>query len=179
MKTDPRAPAVLQGVWKYGILAALSWGATAIVTVALPDVVPWGSADLFATLTGIGTGLLLLLSLVVNRLGSMLVHYRPWFFAVGIWLLLWALGFGSGIIVDSALGVGLGWSAHVNYWSMPILKLIAPVPATAWIPVTFYFFPTTFNASIFIVALSAGIPVEIDRPDPSWILVFQDPTLFP
>ena len=44
---------------------------------------------------------------------------------------------------------------------MPILKLIGPVPATAWIPCTFYFFPTTFAASVFIVALSSGIPVAI------------------
>ena len=44
---------------------------------------------------------------------------------------------------------------------MPILKLIGPVPATAWIPVTFYFFPTTFDASVFIVALASGIPVMI------------------
>jgi NitT/TauT family transport system permease protein len=35
------------------------------------------------------------------------------------------------------------------------------VPATAWIPAAFYFFPTTFQASIFIVALSCGIPVAI------------------
>jgi NitT/TauT family transport system permease protein len=35
------------------------------------------------------------------------------------------------------------------------------VPATAWIPVTFYFFPTTFDASVFIVALASGIPVMI------------------
>ena len=59
------------------------------------------------------------------------------------------------------LGVALGWSARFAYWGMPVLKLIGPVPATAWIPCTFYFFPTTFHASIFIVALSAGIPVAI------------------
>jgi NitT/TauT family transport system permease protein len=133
-----------------------------------------------------------------------LVHYGPWFFAIGLWLFfwelttakfgwlpkpffspphgllnvyvvdgprllicilytlrLWSLGFASGIVVGFALGVGLGWSQRFNYWGMPILKLIGPVPATAWIPVTFYFFHTTFDASVFIVALSAGIPVAI------------------
>ncbi len=44
---------------------------------------------------------------------------------------------------------------------MPVLKLVWPVPATAWIPCTFYFFPTTFAASVFIVALASGIPVMI------------------
>ncbi|MER9395795.1 MULTISPECIES: hypothetical protein [unclassified Mesorhizobium] len=68
-----------------------------------------------------------------------------------------SLGFFSGIPVGFALGVALGWSARFNYWGMPILKLIGPVPATAWIHAAFYFFPTNFDASIFIVALSAGI----------------------
>ncbi|MFT3673276.1 ABC transporter permease [Aestuariivirga sp.] len=76
-------------------------------------------------------------------------------------LRLWALGFFSGIAVGYAVGIALGWSARFSYWGMPLLKLIGPVPASAWIPVTFYFFPTTFAASIFIVALSAGIPVAI------------------
>ena len=64
-------------------------------------------------------------------------------------------------VVGYALGVALGWSKRFSYWGMPILKLIGPVPATAWIPCTFFFFPTTFAASVFIVALSAGIPVAI------------------
>lgn len=76
-------------------------------------------------------------------------------------LRLWAIGFGSGILVGFVVGVGLGWSQRFAYWGMPILKLIGPVPATAWIPCTFFFFPTTFAASVFIVALAGGIPVAI------------------
>ena len=80
---------------------------------------------------------------------------------VGYTLRLWALGFVAGVAVGYGLGVALGWSRAVSYWGMPILKLIGPVPATAWIPCTFFFFPTTFAASVFIVALAAGIPVAI------------------
>jgi NitT/TauT family transport system permease protein len=76
-------------------------------------------------------------------------------------LRLWALGFGLGAAVGYVCGVALGWSKPFAYWGMPILKLIGPVPVTAWIPVTFYFFPTTFDASVFIVALASGIPVMI------------------
>jgi NitT/TauT family transport system permease protein len=76
-------------------------------------------------------------------------------------LRLWSLGFLTGITVGYAVGVALGWSKTFSYWGMPFLKLIGPVPATAWIPCTFYFFPTTFGASIFIVALASGIPVAI------------------
>jgi NitT/TauT family transport system permease protein len=203
----PAVSAFLQGFWKQGLIAAVFWAATALATIALPDVVPWGSAALFAALTAGGAGLLLVLAFIVAQLGRFgrnLVYYGPWLVAVGVWLLLWevttakfgwlpkpffspphgllnvyvvdgprllvciayslrlwALGFGSGVIVGFAVGVALGWSKQFNYWGMPILKLIGPVPATAWIPCTFYFFPTTFAASVFIVALASGIPVAI------------------
>ena len=74
---------------------------------------------------------------------------------------LWGLGFFSGITVGFAVGVALGWSRRFAYWGMPLLKLIGPVPASAWIPCTFFIFPSTFHASIFLVALASGIPVAI------------------
>jgi NitT/TauT family transport system permease protein len=199
--------AIVGGLWRNGVLAAVSWAAAAFVTMGLPDVVPWGSGGLFATITGGIAVVFLVLSLVVHRLGRLgevLVHYGQWFIAVGIWLALWelttaksgwlpkpffspphgllnvyvtdgqrllicvaytlrlwSLGFLAGITVGYAVGVALGWSKTFSYWGMPFLKLIGPVPATAWIPCTFYFFPTTFGASIFIVALASGIPVAI------------------
>ena len=194
-------------VWTTALVAAVAWAAAAVVTVALPDVVKWGSTPLFAAVLGGGAVLLAVLSPAVHRLGRtgrVLVHYGPWFVALGVWfglwelttaklgwlpkpffsppqgllnvyvvdwarlltcvgytLRLWALGFGGGVAVGYVLGVALGWSKSVSYWGMPILKLIGPVPATAWIPCTFFFFPTTFAASVFIVALAAGIPVAI------------------
>jgi NitT/TauT family transport system permease protein len=196
-----------QVVWTNGLLAAAAWAAAAFITVGLPDVVPWGSAGLFAAIAGSGAAILFILSLFVHRLGRAtagVLHYGPWLVAIGIWLAfwelttakfgwlpkpffspphgllhvyvaeaprllicigytmrLWTLGFAAGIAVGYVLGVALGWSKSFSYWGMPILKLIGPVPATAWIPCTFYFFPTTFAASVFIVALASGIPVMI------------------
>lgn len=194
-------------LWRQGLLAAVLWLATAGVTVGLPDVIPWGSAGLFAGLTAaVGLGLIAL-SVSVHHLGAVgrrLVHYGPWLIAVGVWFLvweyttaktgwlpkpffspphgllnvyvvdgprllicvgyslrLWAFGFFSGVAVGFLFGVALGWSERVNYWGMPVLKLIGPVPATAWIPAMFFFFPTTFLASVFLVALAGGIPVAI------------------
>jgi NitT/TauT family transport system permease protein len=200
-------PGWFSGLWRDGLLIALAFAAASLVTVSLPDVVPWGSADLFAAITGSIAATFVLAAFVVHRLGrvgEVLVHYGPWLIAIGIWLALWelstakfgwlpkpffspphgllhvyvsdgqrllicigytlrlwALGFLSGIVVGYAVGVALGWSKRFSYWGMPLLKLIGPVPATAWIPCTFYFFPTTFGASIFIVALASGIPVAI------------------
>jgi len=198
---------VFKGRWTHGLLAALSWAAAAIITVSLPDVVPWGSRQLFAALTAAGAlffGVMFFSAPRTGNLGKTLIYYGPWFIAIGVWLALWelttakfgwlpkpffspphgllnvyvkdgnrllicigytlrlwSLGFFSGIIIGYVTGVALGWSKSFSYWGMPILKLIGPVPATAWIPCTFYFFPTTFAASIFIVALASGIPVAI------------------
>ena len=198
---------IQQAIWSNGLLAAVAWAAAALITVGLPDVVPWGSAELFAAITAGGAAVLVVLAFAVHRLGRFglgLVHYGPWLIAVGVWLAvwelttakfgwlpkpffspphgllhvyvaeaprllicigytlrLWSLGFAGGIAVGYALGVALGWSKRFSYWGMPVLKLIGPVPATAWIPCTFYFFPTTFAASIFIVALASGIPLMI------------------
>jgi NitT/TauT family transport system permease protein len=76
-------------------------------------------------------------------------------------LRLFAFGFAAGGVTGFILGVFLGWSPAVNYWGQPILKLIGPVPATAWLPIIFFVFPTAFGASIFLVALATGIPVAI------------------
>jgi len=197
----------LAGIWKQGLAAATTWACAAVVTVAFPDVVKWGSTWLFAEIAGVFAIVLSVLAFTVHQLGAIgrtLVRYGPWFIALGAWfalwelataklgwlpkpffsppqgllnvyvsdssrllicigysLRLWILGFGSGIAVGYAIGVALGWSKRFSYWGMPLLKLIGPVPATAWIPCTFFFFPTTFAASIFIVALASGIPVAI------------------
>jgi NitT/TauT family transport system permease protein len=196
-----------QAIWTTGLLAAAVWAAAALITIGLPDVVPWGSAGLFAAITAGAAAILTALAFVVHRLGRVAVglhYYGPWLVAIGLWLALWelttakfgwlpkpffspphgllnvyvvetqrllicigytlrlwTLGFAAGITVGYAIGVALGWSKRFSYWGMPVLKLIGPVPATAWIPVTFYFFPTTFVASVFIVALASGIPVMI------------------
>lgn len=196
-----------QQVWWHGIHAALTWLAAAVVTVAFPDVVAWGSRELFAGILAAGAAVLAGLAFGVDRLGKVgarIVHYGPWLIALGVWFALWELvtaklgwlpkpffspphglfhvyvvdwerlliciaytarlwsiGFAGGVLVGFVGGVALGWSKTFSYWGMPLLKLIGPVPASAWIPATFFLFPTTFQASVFLVALASGIPVAI------------------
>lgn len=76
-------------------------------------------------------------------------------------LRLWGTGYLVGAIGGFLGGVALGWSERVSYWGMPVLKLIGPVPATAWLPFVFFVFPTGFSASAFLIALASGIPVAI------------------
>lgn len=203
----PSAPVLPGAVWRHGLYAAATWLLAAIVTVALPDVVPWGSRDTFAAVLLAVAALFVVFAFVADRLGRFgrwLLHYGPWFVALGVWFALWELvtaklgwmpkpffspphglfhvylvdweriliciaytarlwtiGFGTGIVLGFLGGVALGWSKSFAYWGMPLLKLIGPVPASAWIPATFFLFPTTFQASIFLVALASGIPVAI------------------
>jgi NitT/TauT family transport system permease protein len=41
------------------------------------------------------------------------------------------------------------------------LRFIGPLPATAWLPLAFFIFPSSFSASIFLIALATGFPVTV------------------
>ena len=42
-----------------------------------------------------------------------------------------------------------------------MLRLIGPLPATAWLPLAFFIFPTSGSASVFLIALATAFPVTI------------------
>ena len=50
-------------------------------------------------------------------------------------LVLLLSGYTLGVIIGLVSGVCIGWSSSVRYWGMPVLKVIGPIPATAWIPI--------------------------------------------
>ncbi len=76
-----------------------------------------------------------------------------------LWLLLpaYLLGAAAGFLT----GVAVGWSRRVGYWVHPVLRLIGPVPAVAWIPIAFFVFPTSHSASTFLIALATFFPVAV------------------
>lgn len=76
-------------------------------------------------------------------------------------LRLLLLGYAIGAVLGFVTGIGLGWSRAFAYWGHPVLRLIGPLPATAWLPIAFFAFPSSWSASIFLVALASGIPVAI------------------
>jgi NitT/TauT family transport system permease protein len=85
------------------------------------------------------------------KLGDSLVHS----------LLLLAKGYIIGASIGFVAGVALGWSRRVGYWLHPVLRLVGPLPATAWIPLAFFIFPTSASASTFLIALATGFPVAV------------------
>ena len=56
-------------------------------------------------------------------------------------LRLLAGGYCLGAALGFAVGVAMGWSRAVGYWIHPILRLVGPLPATAWLPLAFFVFP--------------------------------------
>jgi NitT/TauT family transport system permease protein len=76
-------------------------------------------------------------------------------------LLLLVPGYLIGSAVGFVFGVALGWSRAIGYWGHPVLRLIGPLPAIAWLPIAFFAFPSSWSASIFLIALASGIPVAI------------------
>ena len=78
------------------------------------------------------------------------------------------LGVLWGVGVGFVTGVLLGFSRTVMYWLNPVIKVIGPIPATAWIPLVLTTFPTPFGASVFIVALSVWFPVVLMTSSGIW-----------
>ncbi len=71
------------------------------------------------------------------------------------------LGFALGAAVGFLVGVLLGRSRLFGYWVHPVLRLIGPLPAIAWLPIAFFAFPSSWSASIFLIALTTGFPVAV------------------
>lgn len=76
-------------------------------------------------------------------------------------LLLLAAGIGSGAAAGFTVGVTIGWSRRAGYWVHPVLRFLGPVPSTALLPISFYFFPSSHSTAVFLIALATGFPVAI------------------
>lgn len=74
---------------------------------------------------------------------------------------LQATGYAIGAAAGFLTGVAIGWSKAAGYWVHPLLRFIGPLPATAWLPIAFFLFPSSWSASIFLIALATGFPVTV------------------
>jgi NitT/TauT family transport system permease protein len=70
-------------------------------------------------------------------------------------------GYFIGAAVGFLTGVSIGWSRLAGYWVHPVLRFIGPLPATAWLPIAFFTFPSSWSASTFLIALATGFPVTV------------------
>jgi len=93
---------------------------------------------------------------------SSLVHDRALIFD-STWhsLALLLSGYAIGTTIALITGVTIGWFPHARYWGMPILKIVGPIPATAWIPLAMVIAPSAMFSAVGLVALAVWFPVTM------------------
>lgn len=74
---------------------------------------------------------------------------------------LLAHGVALGALAGFLTGVAIGWSRAVGYWVHPVIRFLGPVPASALLPLAFFFFPSSYAAAVFLIALATGFPVAV------------------
>jgi NitT/TauT family transport system permease protein len=76
-------------------------------------------------------------------------------------LILLLGGYALGVAVALISGICIGWFAHARYWGMPLLKIIGPIPATAWIPLAMVVSPSAVLSAVGLIALAVWFPVTM------------------
>lgn len=76
-------------------------------------------------------------------------------------LILLLGGYALGVLAGLVSGICIGWSAPVRYWGMPVLKVVGPIPATAWIPLAMVVSPSALFSAAGLIALAVWFPVTM------------------
>lgn len=76
-------------------------------------------------------------------------------------LVLLLSGYALGTVIALITGVTIGWFPHARYWGMPLLKVVGPIPATAWIPLAMVVSPSALFSAVGLVALAVWFPVTM------------------
>jgi NitT/TauT family transport system permease protein len=70
-------------------------------------------------------------------------------------------GFFLGAFLGVLTGTLIGWSQRWNYWIMPFIRIVGPIPSTAWIPIALVIFFKPTDASLFLIALGVWFPTTV------------------
>lgn len=70
-------------------------------------------------------------------------------------------GYVLGVCIALITGICIGWFARARYWGMPLLKMIGPIPATAWIPLAMVVSPSATLSAVGLIALAVWFPVTM------------------
>lgn len=76
-------------------------------------------------------------------------------------LLLLLSGYLLGVLAGLISGVCIGWFKRARYWGMPFLKILGPIPATAWIPLALVLSPSAMLSAIGLIAIAVWFPVTM------------------
>ncbi|MDB6171997.1 MAG: cmpB [Chthoniobacteraceae bacterium] len=70
-------------------------------------------------------------------------------------------GYTLGVTIGLITGICIGWFPLARYWGMPVLKVVGPIPATAWIPLAMIVSPSAMFSAIGLIALAVWFPVTM------------------
>jgi len=70
-------------------------------------------------------------------------------------------GYALGVVVALITGICIGWFRHARYWGMPLLKVIGPIPATAWVPLAMVLSPDPRFTAVGLIAVAVWFPVTM------------------
>jgi len=76
-------------------------------------------------------------------------------------LILLVSGYFIGVLIALVTGVTIGWFPHARYWGMPVLKIVGPIPATAWIPLAMVLAPSALLSAVGLISLAVWFPVTM------------------
>ena len=70
-------------------------------------------------------------------------------------------GYFAGVAAGIISGVLMGWFRRAHYWGMPVLKVVGPIPATAFVPLAMVLFADPFVSGAALIALAVWFPVTM------------------
>jgi NitT/TauT family transport system permease protein len=70
-------------------------------------------------------------------------------------------GYVLGVVIALITGICIGWYPLARYWGMPLLKVVGPIPATAWVPLAMVLSPSGTLSAVGLVALAVWFPVTM------------------
>ncbi len=76
-------------------------------------------------------------------------------------LVLLLCGYSLGVVAGLASGVLIGWFRVARYWGMPVMKVVGPIPATAYIPLVMTIFTSAFFSGSALIALAVWFPMTM------------------
>lgn len=176
LSDSPRQPVVktpyflylLIGVGTGFALAALAAGRSIILRTRLEYKAAFYTGTLlFFTVFDVATKKFALLPPVFfpspDRILAVIVTSWPYLLAkcLGSSVKLLFSGYLIGAITGLATGVAVGFSQRIRYWINPLVRILGPIPPTAWIPIVLVAFPTTFLGGVFLIALSVWFPTTV------------------
>jgi NitT/TauT family transport system permease protein len=160
-------PALLAGLLGISVLLAGLW-------LSWPKVRPWARHR--APLLAGAIGILVVWDEITLKLAWMPLPYFPGpdmvlrgmiddrmillesaFHSFRLLLSGYAVGVSAGLVS----GVLIGWSRWARYWGMPVLKIVGPIPATAYVPLAMALLVDAFASGTALIAMAVWFPMTM------------------